>query len=81
VLVGVVEGRSVGGDVVVEGVALERQQHEVTPTWVLGGLYAEDDGHQGPDVLDADRGSLKRASCGAACPGAATGASAGAVAG
>jgi hypothetical protein len=54
--------------VVVEGVALERQQHEVTPTRVLGGLYAEDDGHQGPDVLDADRGSLKRASCGGRLP-------------
>jgi hypothetical protein len=31
-LVGVIEGRSIGGDVVVEGVTVERQQHEVTPT-------------------------------------------------
>jgi hypothetical protein len=38
---------------------------------VLGGCDAEDDGHQGPDVLDADSlsmevadgGSLERASC------------------
>jgi hypothetical protein len=64
--------------VVIEGVALERQQHEVTPSWVLGGCDAEDDGHQGPDVLDidgltvevADRGSVERASGGAACPSA-----------
>jgi hypothetical protein len=56
---------------VVKGVALERQQHEVAPTRVLGGRDAEDDRHQGPDVLDAnslsvevaDRG-LERASCG-----------------
>jgi hypothetical protein len=69
--VGVVEGRSVGGDVVVEGVALERQQHEVMPSWVLGGRDAEDNGHQGLDALDvdglsvevADGGSLERASC------------------
>jgi hypothetical protein len=44
-LVGVVEGRSVGGDVIVDGVALECQQHEVTPMRVLHGLDAEDDGH------------------------------------
>jgi hypothetical protein len=43
--VGVVEGRSDGGNVVVEGVALERQQHEVTPTWVLGAHDAQDEGH------------------------------------
>jgi hypothetical protein len=29
---GIAEDRSIGGDVVVEGVVLERQQHEVTPT-------------------------------------------------
>jgi hypothetical protein len=65
--VGVIEGRSVGGDMVIEGDALEHQQHEVTPTWVPGGRDAEDDRHQGPDVLDvdslsvevADRGSLE----------------------
>jgi hypothetical protein len=51
--VGVIEGRSVRGDVVVEGVALERQQDEVTPTRVLGECDAVDDGHQGPNVLDA----------------------------
>jgi hypothetical protein len=50
--VGVVEGRSVGGDVTVEGIALERQQHEVMPTGVLGGCDVEDDEHQGLDVLD-----------------------------
>jgi hypothetical protein len=50
--VGVVEGTSVGGDVAVEGVALERQQHEVMPTGVLGGCDAEDDEHHGLDVLD-----------------------------
>jgi hypothetical protein len=69
--VGVIEGRSVGGDVVVEGVALECQQHEVTPSRVLGGCDAEDDGHQGSDVLDADSlsmevadgGNLERVSC------------------
>jgi hypothetical protein len=43
--VGVVEGRSVGGDVVVEDVALERQQHEVARTWVLGGRDVVADGH------------------------------------
>jgi hypothetical protein len=37
--VGVIEGRSIRGDVVVEGVALDD---------------AEDEGHQGSDVLDAD---------------------------
>jgi hypothetical protein len=41
----VVEGRSVGGDMVVEGVALEGQQHEVTPSRVLGGRDAEDNRH------------------------------------
>jgi hypothetical protein len=50
----VIEGRSARGDVVIEGIALERQQHEVKPTWVLGGHDAEDDGHQGTDVLCAD---------------------------
>jgi hypothetical protein len=71
VLVGVVEGRNVGGDVVIESVALERQQHEVASTRVLGGRDVEDDGHQGPDVLDADSlsvevadGGLERANCG-----------------
>jgi hypothetical protein len=73
--VGVVKGRSVGGDVVIEDVALERQQHEVTTTRVLGGHDAEDDGHQGSDVLDADNlsmevadGGLKHASCGGHLP-------------
>jgi hypothetical protein len=40
--------------VVVGGVALERQQHEVVPMQVLGGCDVEDDGHQGSNVLDAD---------------------------
>jgi hypothetical protein len=73
---GAVEGRSIGGDVVVEGVALESQQHEVAPTRVLGGRDTEDDGHQGPDVLDADSlsvevvdgGGLKHASYGGRLP-------------
>jgi hypothetical protein len=64
---GVIEGRSVGGDMVVEGDVLEHQQHEVTLTRVSGGRDAKDDRHQGPDVLDvdslsvevADRGSLE----------------------
>jgi hypothetical protein len=68
--VGVIEGRSIGGDMVVEGLALEHQQYEVTPTQVLGGRDVEDDRHQGPDVLDADSlsvevadgGSIKHAS-------------------
>jgi hypothetical protein len=62
--------------VVVKGVALERQQHEVTPLWVLGGRDVEDDGHQGLDVPDADSlsvevangGSLEHASCGGHLP-------------
>jgi hypothetical protein len=74
--VGLVEGRSVGGDVVVEDVELECQQHEVTLSRVLGGRDAEDDGHQGPDVLDADGlsvevadgGSLECASYGCRLP-------------
>jgi hypothetical protein len=69
---GLVEGRSVRGDVVVEDVALERQQHEVAPTWVMGGCDVEDNIHQGSDVLDADNvsveiadgGSLEHASYG-----------------
>jgi hypothetical protein len=69
---GLVEGRSVRGDVVIEDVALERQQHEVAPTWVLDGCDVEDNIHQGSDVLDADNvsveiadgGSLKHASYG-----------------
>jgi hypothetical protein len=73
---GVVEGRSVRGDMVVEGVVLERQQHKVVPMWVLGGRDTEDDEHQGLDVLDAaslsvevaDGGSLERASCGGRLP-------------
>jgi hypothetical protein len=74
--VGVIEGRSIEGDVVVEGVALERQQHQVTPSQVLGGRDAEDGRHQGPDVLDAnsltvevaDGGSLERDNCGGCLP-------------
>jgi hypothetical protein len=62
--------------VVVEGIALERQQHELVPSRVLGGRDVEDDGHRGPDVLDADSlsvyvadgGSLKRANCGGRLP-------------
>jgi hypothetical protein len=57
--VAVIEGTSIGGDVVIEEIALERQQHEVTPSWVLGGRDAEDDGHQGLDVLDADSLSVE----------------------
>jgi hypothetical protein len=74
--VGVIEGRSAGGDVVAEGVVLEHQQHEVTPSWILGGCDAEDDGHQGLDVQDAnslsvevaDGGSLEHTSCGGHLP-------------
>jgi hypothetical protein len=66
-------GRGVGGDVVVEGIALERQQHEVAPTWVLGRRDVED---EGPNVLNADSlsvevadgGSLKRARYGGCLP-------------
>jgi hypothetical protein len=43
--VGFVEGRSVRGDMVIKGVALERRQHKVTPMRVLGGRDSEDDGH------------------------------------
>jgi hypothetical protein len=43
--VGVIEGRSVGEDVVIKGVVLVYQQHEVTPSRVLGGCDTEDDGH------------------------------------
>jgi hypothetical protein len=74
--VGVIEGRSVRGDMVIKGVALERQQHEVAPTQVLGGRDAKDDGHQGLDVLDADsvsmevasEGSHEHVSCGGRLP-------------
>jgi hypothetical protein len=74
--VGVVEGRSIGGDMVVEGVPLECQQHKVTPSRVLGGRDTEDNGHQGPDVVDvdslsvevADGGSLERANSGGLLP-------------
>jgi hypothetical protein len=44
---------------VVEGIVLERQQHEVAPTWILGGRDTDDDGHQGPDVLDANSLSME----------------------
>jgi hypothetical protein len=75
-LMGVVQGRSVEGDMVIEGVALERQQHEIAPTQVLGGRDTDDDGHQGSDVLDVDSlsmevvdgGSLEHASCGGRLP-------------
>jgi hypothetical protein len=57
--------------VVVEGIALERQQHEVAPMHVLGGCDAEDDRHHGSDVLDVDSlsmevadGGLEGACCG-----------------
>jgi hypothetical protein len=60
--VGVVEGRSVGGDVVVEGVALERQQHEVAPARVLGGRDAEDKapGSKCPRCRQPERGGSRR---------------------
>jgi hypothetical protein len=57
--VGVIKGRSVGGDVVIVGIALEREQHEVMPTGVLGGRDVEDNGHQGLDVLDANGLSME----------------------
>jgi hypothetical protein len=44
-LVGVIEGRSIGGDVVIECVALEHQRHKVAPMRVLSGHDAKDDGH------------------------------------
>jgi hypothetical protein len=61
---------------VIEGVALECQQHKVAPTRVLGGCDAEDGRHQGTSVLDVgslsvevvDGGSVEHASCGARLP-------------
>jgi hypothetical protein len=75
-LVGVIEGRSIEGDMVIEGVALEHQQHEVTPTRVLGECGVEDDGHPRLDVLDAnnlsvdisDGGNLEHVGCRACLP-------------
>jgi hypothetical protein len=74
--VGVVEGRGVEGDMVVEGVALEYQQHKATPTGVLGGRDAEDDRLQRLNTLDvsnlsmevADGGSLECVNCGGRLP-------------
>jgi hypothetical protein len=44
---------------VIVGIALEREQHEVMPTGVLGGRDVEDNGHQGLDVLDANGRSME----------------------
>jgi hypothetical protein len=44
---------SVGGDVVIEGIALESQQDEVTPVGVVHGGDIMDDWNQGLDLLDA----------------------------
>jgi hypothetical protein len=45
-------GIDIGGDMVVESVALQRQQDDVAPTGVVFGGDVEDDKDHGPDVLD-----------------------------
>jgi hypothetical protein len=48
------EGSSIGGDVVVKGVALQRQQDEVTPAGIVVEGRVVDNGDQGSDVMDTD---------------------------
>jgi hypothetical protein len=45
-------GIDIVGDMVVESVALQRQQDDVAPTGVVFGGDVEDDKDHGPDVLD-----------------------------
>jgi hypothetical protein len=48
------EGSGIRGDMVVKGITPQRQQDEVAPTGVVAREVVEDDGDQGPNVLDID---------------------------
>jgi hypothetical protein len=45
--------------VVVEDVALKREEHLITPASIMGGSWVKDNGYERPNVLDSSNLSMK----------------------